>query len=210
MGERRETRQWNNKRQKDAIISVLKTSRKIFTWAAVCSFLILLSIAGADASAAAAAAFDAVKNSYGNVIFRNIQPTQLKSRVLWFCNSFFVLNTAEYNVDIFSMAVYIAIESHRLYFHLANSKQLNYMWKYKVCMLYAICRWLYVCACMWLWCLRYVYGVFCSRWISHENKSEEEQKKRNVEYLYCNHCTLYTLFSYVQRSCDNFQIEAFG
>lgn len=48
----------------------------------MCSFLILLSIAGADASAAAATAFDAVKNSYGNVIFRNIQPTQLKSRVL--------------------------------------------------------------------------------------------------------------------------------
>lgn len=72
------------------------------------------------------------ENSYGNVIFRSIH-NWIKSLVILEKDVFFCFEHGRIlHLYIFGMAVYIAIESHRLYFHLANSKQLNYTWKYKV------------------------------------------------------------------------------
>lgn len=134
---------------------------------------------------------------------------------------FCFVNTAQYILS--SMAVYIAIESHRLHFHLASSKQLNYTWKYKVNTIYVYgiyVVWIYVSLCMYIVHCWYVTVLLAlqrvRRWSSPETKSKSKSNSgdecEKTLRIFILQSSLYsTLFSLVHRSCDNFQIErAFG
>lgn len=150
MGKRRETRQWHRCETKRCVplYLCLKTSRKIFTWAAVLiSYLAILGcyccsrfscscrysavvyqLARCSKIPMEMSFFETNSHSQRRDHSSNRKTCDFEKAFLFWtrhnvCLCVYVL------VCTFSMAVYIAIESHRLYFHLANSKQLNYTWK---------------------------------------------------------------------------------
>lgn len=95
----------------------------------------------------------------------------------------------------FVMAVYVAIESHRLYFHLANSKQLNLMW---------------LCCCV---CIMPMLRTIFASTLFHFSIHVESLMRAAFFFLHfslLSEICIYILLGMALRSCDNFEIETFG